>query len=291
MIKYAVITDEISQNIFEAAKLASEFGLDGLEIRSINERGPHELTQSDIDEIKSAMDMYSLECCAISAPFFKCGLNSVEIEASIEILKKCIALAKKLGTKYIRGFTFFKEKEFSKAIPEIKDAYNRIIPLLEANDVYILLESDPSVYASCGKKLSLILKEIASDRVKGLWDPGNDIYSPENEIPFPDGYLYMKGMISHIHVKDAVKNKDGGISGVPFGEGEVDFDGQLEALKKDGYSGYIVMETHYRIKHEISDELLTLPKGAAFSFGGYEATRICLENFKKKASEIGIWNL
>jgi len=288
MIKYAVITDEISQDINVAAELAHEFKLDGLEIRSVNERGPHELTVSDIAEIKAAMEKYNLECAAISSPFFKCNITDAEIEENILLLKKCIRLAKELGTKYIRGFTFFKGGSLEDALPKITDAYKKIEQMLIDEDIYILLESDPSLYTSCGESLSRVIKAINSERVKGLWDPGNDIYSPENEVPYPDGYSHMKGLISHVHIKDAVKNPDGTISGVAFGKGDVDFEGQLKALKADGYDGYIVMETHYRVKQEIPEELLTLPKGAAFSLGGYEATKECLENFFKLIDELNM---
>ncbi len=286
MVKYAVITDEISQDIFEAAELAGRFNLDGIEIRSVNDHGPHQLTKEDLEQIKKAMKEYNLECCAISAPFFKCNCNKEEVEESIEILKKCILVAKELGTKYIRGFTFFKEKELDEALPEIVSAYKSVESILEENDIYVLLESDPSVNAACGEDLAKVIKAIDMDRVKGLWDPGNDIYSPTGEVPYPNGYNFMKGLINHVHIKDAVKNADGTISGVPFGDGDVDFKGQLTALKDDGYDGWIVMETHYRVKLEISEELLTRPQGSGFSLGGYEATEICLENFFKMAKEI-----
>ena len=80
MIKYAVITDEISQDIGVAAELASEFKLNGLEIRSVNDRAPHLLTDEDIEEIKTAMEKYNLQCAAISSPVFKCDLTEENIE-------------------------------------------------------------------------------------------------------------------------------------------------------------------------------------------------------------------
>lgn len=279
MIKYAVITDEISQDIGVAAELASEFGLDGIEIRSVNDRPPQLLTDDDIAEIKGAMEKYNLRCAAISSPVFKCDLTEENIEENIKILKKCISLAHTLGTKFIRAFTFFKGGSFEAALPEIVDAYQKIYPILCDEDIYLLLESDPSLNASCGKTLSEVIRAINLDRVKGLWDPGNDIYSPEQEIPYPDGYSYMKNTVSHVHIKDAVKNPDGTISGAPFGKGDVDFVGQLTALRDDGYEGWMVMETHYRVKCEIPEELLTRPQGSAFSLGGYEATKECLTNF------------
>ena len=285
MFKYGVITDEISQDIYEACDLAHKYNLDGIEIRSVNERGPHELTREDIEQIKDAMTKNSLECCAISSPVFKCNLNDKDIEANIEILNKCILLAKELGTKYIRSFTFFKEKDLDDVLDDIVNVYKRLETVLESEDIYLLLEFDPSVYASCGETLAKIIRAIDMDRVKGLWDPGNDIYSPEKEVPYPDGYNHMKDFVTHVHIKDAKANSDGTITGVAFGDGDVDFKGQIAALKADGYDGYLVMETHYRVKKDILEELLTMPKGSMFSLGGYEATEECFENFFKLIRE------
>src|SRR5690606_13320289 len=113
--------------------------------------------------------------------------------------------------------------------------------------------------------------------VRVLWDPGNDIYDPEGERPFPDGYELVKDYMVHMHLKDAKRLSDGTVVGVPLGQGDVDYVGQFEALSRDGYSGYVVLETHYRPRHEISDELMARPRGSAFSYMGYEATEECLK--------------
>ena len=44
MIKLGVITDEVSQDLEEAIQFAQRFQLDGLEIRSVWDRGPFEQT-------------------------------------------------------------------------------------------------------------------------------------------------------------------------------------------------------------------------------------------------------
>ena len=52
-MKTAVITDEISQNPEQAAKVASDFCLDGIELRSVWDKQPHELSEKEIDRIKN----------------------------------------------------------------------------------------------------------------------------------------------------------------------------------------------------------------------------------------------
>ncbi len=286
MIKLGVITDEISQDFEEAAQLAVKYGLHGLEVRSVWEKAPHELDDADIERIKAILKKYNLECCAISAPFFKCGVDSAEEYAQqLDILKRCIKLAKCLGTQYIRGFTFWSCGKFSDYLPLIIEKFKTPVEILNKEQMTLLIEFDPSVFASDCEKVAAVVKGVNSDRVWALWDPGNDIHSPENEIPYPDGYEYIKDYIKHIHIKDAVKEKDGTATGVPFGAGLVDYRSIFKRLKADGYEGYMVMETHYRPKHAISEELMALPKGSAFSMYGKEATEECLINFKQLFAE------
>ena len=124
-----------------------------------------------------------------------------------------------------------------------------------------------------------VIEAIGSPNVRGLWDAGNDLWDPKGEIPFPDGYSLIKKYMLHVHLKDG-KKIDGKTEGAPIGKGDLDWEGQFRALINDGYSGYVSLETHYRHNSKISEELIAMPKGAAFSLGGYEATRESLELWK-----------
>jgi sugar phosphate isomerase/epimerase len=282
MYKRGVITDEISQEFREAVSLVSKYNLDGVEIRSVWEKGPHELDKKDIMNIKGMLEDAGLEVCGISAPFYKCDIDSeAEIKEHMEILKKSSELAHNLGTKLVRGFTFWKKGDFDRNFSKIVSRFEEPVKLLEREGITLALEFDPSVFATNAKKLTRVVAAIDSPYVRALWDPGNDIYDPDGEIPYPDGYEIIKPYMVHMHLKDAVKSPDGKINGVPLGEGQVDYKGQFVKLKEDNYEGYLVLETHYRPKHDISEELMALPKGSAFSYLGYEATEECLINWEK----------
>ena len=277
MFKKGVITDEISQDFRKAVELALKYKLDCVEIRSIWEKNPHELNDKEISEIKLILNDTNLQVSAISSPFYKCNLEDQnEIKSHIEILKKSMELANKLGTKLIRGFTFWNEGGFDKKFTEVLSKFEEPVKLLEKSGIRLVLEADPKVYASNGGKLKRIVEGLGVPCVKILWDPGNDIYDPDCETPFPDGYNLVKPYMVHMHLKDAKKNSDGKVTGAPIGEGDVGYTAHFRELIKDGYEGYVVLETHYRPKHDICEELLALPKGSAFSHLGYEATEECL---------------
>ncbi|NJD04682.1 MAG: sugar phosphate isomerase/epimerase [Ruminiclostridium sp.] len=277
MFKKGVITDEISQDFGTAVELARKYKLDGVEIRSVWGKGPHELDRRDVAGIKEIVEDARLEVCGISAPFYKCDIdNPTELKEQIIILRKCIELAHNLGTGLIRGFTFWKKGSFEENLGKIVSRFEEPVKILEREGLTLMLEFDPSVYASNSQKLVKVVEEIGSPLIKALWDPGNDIYDPDGEVPFPDGYEIIKPYMVHMHLKDAVRQMDAKIVGVPLGEGQVNYKGQFRELIKTGYNGYVVLETHYRPIQEISEALLALPKGSAFSYKGYEATEECL---------------
>ena len=56
MFKIGVIGDEISQDFQTVVNVAKELNLDSIEIRSVWDKPPQELTESDIDEMKRILD-------------------------------------------------------------------------------------------------------------------------------------------------------------------------------------------------------------------------------------------
>jgi sugar phosphate isomerase/epimerase len=284
MFKTAVITDEIDQDFEKACNLAAEYSLDAVEIRSVYERGPFEFSNDDIQRMKTILAKKSLHVCAISSPFFKCKMEDAqEIKTHLAGLEACVKLADALGAQLIRGFTFWAGDGFK---PEaIASRFEGAVSILEKSGKTLALESDPSVNATNARMLVQVIEAVGSPHVRGLWDPGNDIWDPNGEIPFPDGYNIIKSRIAHVHMKDGV-NKGGKAEGSPIGKGNVDWEGQLRALIADGYSGYVSLETHYRHAKKIPEELMALPKGAAFSLGGYEASRESLDNWKTLMGKI-----
>ena len=288
--KTSVITDEIDQDFKTACDLACEFSLDAVEIRSVYERGPFELTDDDLRRMKEILAKNGLKVSAISSPFFKCGMDdNDEIKTHLDGLRRCMIIADELDTNLIRGFTFWAKPGGSvsdgfdpKAIASM---FNEAVAILEYTGKVLVLESDPSVKASNARTLSQVIEAVNSPFVRGLWDPGNDLWDPAGEIPFPDGYSFIKPCIAHVHLKDGIK-KEGKAEGAPVGSGGVDWEGQFRALIADGYSGYVSLETHYRHTGKIPEGLIAMPKGAAFSCGGYEATRESLVLWKEMLDRI-----
>lgn len=284
--KLGVITDEVSQDIFEAAEFAKRHGLDSLEIRSVNNHSPYEITDDDVSEIKKAATENGLEIAAISSPLFKCDFNDETARNEhIEGFKKCVKIAKELGATMIRGFDFWAT---GISLEERAKAYKPIAEICEKENITCVIEFDPSVHSSTAARTAELVNKINHPKIKALFDPGNLPFADPNTPPFPDAYNQLVTNIKHIHIKDPTQI-NGKLDCVRVGDGGiVDYIGLFKQLAKDGYSGHIMLETHYRKNVELTEEQLKRPGGAAFTDGAYPASEesiVSLKNIIDKALE------
>lgn len=282
LFRKAIITDEATQDFEAAAALAAKYNYEALEIRSVWDKKPQELTGEDIERINAIAKKYGLKICAISSSVFKCNMgDNAELEEQYETLEKCLILAEKTGAKFVRVFTFWKNNGIIRDIDIIKNELKKASEMAKKYGVTLVVEADPSVSVCDAEEMKVLFDAVDFDNVKVLWDPGNQIYNEIYKVPFPDGYELIKDNIAHIHLKDAVRLGDGTPVGVVIGDGMLDVKGILKELLKTGYDGYIVQEPHFRIKATISEEKLKLPGGASFSEGGYEASELAMQRLEE----------
>ena len=57
MFKIGVIGDEVSQDFQTVVNVSNEFNLDSIEIRSVWDKAPQELTKNDIDQMKKILEV------------------------------------------------------------------------------------------------------------------------------------------------------------------------------------------------------------------------------------------
>ena len=280
-----VISDEISQEMDVIIETARDYRLDAIELRSIWDVKVQDLERKHLERINEELDAAGLRVISIASPFLKCEIDSEEeYREHIDIFRRSIEIARALGTDLIRGFTFWR-RDGLEGLPrywdQIVEKFAEPAEIAEDEDVILEIENEQSCLVGTGVDLARFLEEIDSKNVKAIWDPGNAYYDDAREEAYPVGYEALKRWIVHVHLKDVVWNKETGKPEcVPIGTGEVDMEGQLRALKEDGYTGCVSLETHWR-PEALDEELLQRPGGKEFSSSGEYASRVCLENIWK----------
>lgn len=280
MFKIGVIGDEISQDFQTVVNVAKELNLDSIEIRSVWDKPPQELTADDIDEMKRILDGTGIQIVGIASPFFKCDIdNSQEREEHLGILKRCIEVAKAFDINLIRTFVFWKTDNVEERWDEIIASYDEPVRMASGEGMILGMENEASTSLSTVKLTERFIREIDSPNIRAIWDPANEAHAEGGETPYPNAYDRIKPLMVHAHLKDAGKNPETDeLESVEVGEGVIDWQGQLQAFVDDGYEGHLCLETHWRPTLKIDDALLNRPGGTAFSEAGEEASRICLQN-------------
>ena len=266
-IRLAFITDEVTQDLPKAIAFAEEYGLTGVELRSVEDTPIDQIPEERLRTYRQWLDERQIRVCNLASSFFKCLPHGAEGE--LEKLRRLCNAADILGCGTIRGFVFFADERGPRVTDAMVERFAPAVSLLKERGKQLLIEADPSVNTTNHRAVADFLERLNSDVVGAIYDPGNDIYDPLGENPYPDGYDAVKKWVKHIHIKDAVRSETGEPECVCVGTGWVDYTGLLRALKRDGYSGWLSLETHYRVGSSISEALMVRPGGNAFSEGGW----------------------
>lgn len=290
MFKLSVISDEISQDFQRVVDVCGEYGVTQVEPRSVWDTPPHQLTDAQLAEMKSILEAAGMSVCAIAAPFLKCDLgDAAAYEEHLGILRRCARMCHLFGCNIVRGFTFWKTGPAEKVWQQLLDSYQKPIEICEAEDIYIGIENEASTHIATAAEAERMYQDLANPRVRAIWDPANEVFAEDGELPFPNAFERMKPYLIHMHIKDAVKDPEaeGGARCVPVGDGGyIDYPAQFQALLDMGYRGACSLETHWRISSQLDENLLNRPGGAAFSAGGEASSRICLEKINNMIARL-----
>jgi L-ribulose-5-phosphate 3-epimerase len=256
--KLGIITDEITQDLAQAVDFISEYHLHCCELREIWGRNMMNVTPADVDRARKIIQDHGLTVSDIASPIFKWNLPQMPAKAekrdtfkanfteddSDPLLHRSFELAHTLGAHKVRIFSYWRVDRPEKAFPYVRDRLARAAELAGQNDIMLVLENEHTCNVGTGQELGQLLGEVNSPNLKGNWDPGNAAML--GEVPFPNGYAAVRGRLGHMHAKDVRKSSTGKLEWAPVGGGLIDWRGQFEALKRDGYNETISLETHYR---------------------------------------------
>lgn len=272
MFPIAFITDEATQSFDEAVRLAGQLGLRGLELRSVEDTPIDRVSHEKLRGYAEAKEQHNLHVIALASSFYKEDLSYPAIVAAeLEKLERLCDAADILDTQYIRGFAGLAADSGRLPASELAAFFEAPRKILESRNKKLLLEADPHMNTSNHQALAQLLDLLASECFGAIYDPGNSLYDPLGEKPFPDAYEAVREHIRHVHIKDARHDDDGNPYCLRPGDGLVPYPELLQRLKDDGYRDWLSLETHYRKDSRLTDGQMLRPQGSAFSAGGTEA--------------------
>jgi sugar phosphate isomerase/epimerase len=279
----AAITDEFSPESLDAAlKGMQAVGMTGAELRLIGGRNMLDLGDEEIETVRRTVSAYGMTVVSLASPLLKCVLpDSPPLDPRVQhdvfgaahtfedqprLTRRAFEVARRVGAPVIRVFSYWRTVEPERTFDRAAEALHELGEEASRQGVIIGLENEHACNAGTGAEAARLLKAVDHPAVKLVWDPANA--SILGETPFPDGYDTLPpGRIVHVHAKDCFVQDHKPVWG-PVGEMGIDWRGQIRALERDGYRGWISLETHW-----------TGPNGDKF-----EASTICGRNLRELVS-------
>ena len=258
-MKIGVITDCFKKTHEEGIKQAATLGLDGVQIYATTGEFSPALSAEEKAEYKRLLQEKGLVVSALCGDMGGYGFEIAEDNAErIEKTKRIIDLAVELGTKVVTTHIG--------VIPEEKThpRYEVMLAALTECGLYAK-EKGVTLAIETGPEKAKTLLSFIEDTKGGVGvnlDPANfTMVTGQDAV---EAVYLLKDYIVHTHAKDGrMLNKNqnptdvyhafavGGVDALnacegfkelPLGEGDVDWDNYLKALKEIGYDGFLTIE-------------------------------------------------
>lgn len=257
----SVFTDEISHDLEHALSVAKQdLGLEHVELRAAWRKNVMAWNARDVKEARGLLEKYRLRVSSIAGPLFKVDWPGAPVsphsprdrfgadyvyEQQDEVLARGLELARVFGTTLLRCFDFWRLEDQAPYRAAIDARLRAAAAVAARKGVTLVMENEYACNTATGAEAARTVKAVDVPGFSLNWDPGNSAFLAET--PFPDGYRAIPpSRIGHVHVKDVARKEGGGFQWTEVGKGIIDFAGQFRALARDGYRGFVVLETHWR---------------------------------------------
>lgn len=242
-MKLSIVSDELKIPQAEAFPLIASWDFEYVELRGLT---GGRLPDGDADEVVTLVNRFGLEVTALSPGVFKCRPEEQELGEHVGRLKRTIPLCGRFHTDVVIVFPVQNLEWVSSdpadgnIEPIVVDALREAGTIAGEAGVRIAIENEPGYTAVTARGLAKLIDAIGMDNVGANWDAGNS-YPYDPEIDY--AVTILGDRVFNVHVKDAwVRDGKRGFDAV--GKGEIDWAGQIDALRSAGYDGAIVVETH-----------------------------------------------
>ncbi len=285
-MEICIMTDEVSTDFDTALELIASWGVKAVELRAVGNGRYPDVSDYWKYRAPQLLSEYGLTVAAISPGLFKLGNPAphtsmyfnrggdarqweMEHEAEItlerhvtRLLPASIEAAKSLGTRQIICFGFARQTDGPTPETAVQILRRAAEKVGEAG-----LELNLEVQDWSSRSADLV-RRVAHPAFGISWTPAS-AYATGDDNAYPDGYEQVRAYVRHVHFKD-VKTDPNGRTPILDGtldttgkkpwvlDGVIDWKGQIAALRKDGYAGYISVEPH--VRPQVSAAMQTLAR-------------------------------
>ncbi len=233
-MKIGVIVESFRTDFPTAVQKAAALGVQGIQKYAIGE----ELKWNNA-QIREALDIVKSNGLVFSALCGDFGWGFTHPEKNRELIdnsKRVIELALKLETNVVTTHIGKVPEEECEVKEIMRTACRELSEYADSMGAAFAVETGPEkAYI-----LADFLDSLGAMGVRVNFDPANLVMCSGDVAE--TAVKELAKYVIHTHAKDGRMLPDGGFIELPLGEGDVNFDRYLPALKSTGYDGFLTIE-------------------------------------------------
>jgi sugar phosphate isomerase/epimerase len=263
------IGDEAAAGLADQLRIHTSLGLTGMELRTVDGAGLHELTDAEAAVLAAAVASSGLTVPVVDTPIGNWGTTvGTDFVPELEILRRTAEVAALVGCRRLRVMSYPNDGR-SEALwrDAALDRMAMLTAVAEELDV-VLLHENCHGWASTSAAATLeLVTTVDSPHLQLVFDIGNGLAYGYDSAEFLADVLPW---VAHVHVKDGMRTDAGAEFGVP-GDGAAGVTECVQLLTESAYDGWYSLEPHVaHIPH------LGVTADPATLEAGY---RLCAEKF------------
>ncbi|MBX6764937.1 MAG: sugar phosphate isomerase/epimerase [Rubrobacteraceae bacterium] len=265
--------DEISPDLDEQLNTLADESIHHVELRSVWNKNVLDLTDEELDIVKSKVVRHGIKVSSIGSPIGKVPVTD-DFGPHLRRFRRALEVAGRMEAPYIRVFSFFIPEGQDPVLyrDEVLERMSTLARGAEDLGVTLLHENEKGIYGDVPHRCLDILTGVGSPALRAVWDAANFVQCGVKR-PYSEGFETLRPFIEYVHVKDALASSG---QVVPAGEGDGELSETVSALRSSGFDGFFSLEPHLALS------------GTYSGFSGPELFRKAAGAFKRLLREQGI---
>jgi sugar phosphate isomerase/epimerase len=243
MFTLSAFADEISPDPQQQIDVLIRCGVRHIELRSILKTNVLDLTDLQVQELRSLLEGNGFRLSAIGSPIGKVPIDQ-PFEPHLKRFQRAIELCKAFGTPNIRIFSYYPpeggdwNRTNGALLKEVFDRLAEQTRRAEKAGVRLFHENEHRIYGDSPKRVAELFAVVDSPAFRAAYDAANYVFCGYD--PW-GGWELTRGVTAHLHIKDWVA---GAQHGSLAGEGQGRLPEVIADAVRRGYDGFATMEPH-----------------------------------------------
>ncbi len=242
MYTLSAFADEISPDPSEQVEVLARCDVRHIELRSIHKTNVLDLSDLQVEELRSLLDRHGFRLSAIGSPIGKVKIDT-PFEPHLARFRRALDLCRVFGTQQVRIFSYYPPgdaQDWNGVDPkwhrEVFDRLAQQARLAEQQGLRLVHENEHRIFGDSPARVAQLFEQVSSPALRAVYDAANYVFCGYD--PW-EGWQRTKKVTVHFHIKDWRAGEE---HGALAGEGQ----GRWPEVIRDArdYHGFATLEPH-----------------------------------------------